>query len=131
DGQLILQHADEDRLEQVLTNLIDNAFRHTDAGKRVTIETSEVSLNHQAFVQFLIKDEGHGIPTEDIPYIFERYYKADKARKRGTSSGTGLGLAIVKNIIDPRKVKIGVESLVGHGTTFTILLPVTIYESIS
>jgi len=129
--QLILQHADEDRLEQVLTNLIDNAFRHTDAGKKVMIEASEVSLNHQPFVQLKIKDEGHGIPAEDIPYIFERFYKADKARKRGTSSGTGLGLAIVKNIIDQHKGKIAVDSLVGHGTTFTILLPVTIYESIS
>lgn len=128
--QLVLQHADEDRLEQVVTNLIDNAFRHTDAGKRVFIESLTVSLNHQSFVQLKIRDEGHGIPAEDIPYIFERFYKADKARKRGGSSGTGLGLAIVKNIIDQHQGNIAVDSLAGHGTTFTILLPVTIHETI-
>lgn len=127
---LDLQHADEDRLEQVVTNLIDNAFRHTDAGKRIFLRSSSVVLNHEAFVQIQVKDEGQGIPSEDIPYIFERFYKADKARKRGGSSGTGLGLAIVKNIIDQHHGNIAVDSLVGYGTTFTILLPVTLHDKI-
>lgn len=130
DERLELQHADDDRLEQVVTNLIDNAFRHTDAGKKVTIRSSGVVLNHEAFVQIQVKDEGHGIPSEDIPYIFERFYKADKARKREISSGTGLGLAIVKNIIDQHHGNIVVDSIVGHGTTFTILLPVSMHEMI-
>lgn len=128
--QLVLQHADEDRLEQVFTNLIDNALRHTDPGKHVYIQSSHVSLNHESFVQLKIKDEGQGIPAEDLPYIFERFYKADKARKRETSSGTGLGLAIVKNIIDQHQGNIAVDSLIGQGTTFTILLPVSIHEKI-
>lgn len=127
---LVLQHADEGRLEQVITNVIDNAFRHTEAGKRIFIESSAVILNHESFVQMKISDEGHGIPAEDIPYIFERFYKADKARKRGGSSGTGLGLAIVKNIIDQHQGNIAVDSFVGQGTTFTILLPVEIHETI-
>lgn len=130
DEDLVLQHADEDRLEQVITNLIDNAIRHTDSGNSIYVEIKSVSLNHEAFVQLKIKDEGHGIPSEDIPYIFERFYKADKARKRGQSSGTGLGLAIVKHIIDQHQGNIAVDSLVGQGTTFTILLPVSIYEKI-
>lgn len=130
DIELELHQADEDRLEQVVTNLVDNAFRHTDAGKKVTIQSSCVVLNHETFVQIQVKDEGHGIPSEDIPYIFERFYKADKARKRGNSSGTGLGLAIVKNIIDQHHGNIAVESMVGHGTTFTILLPVSLPDMI-
>ncbi|MCR8660330.1 cell wall metabolism sensor histidine kinase WalK [Paenibacillus endoradicis] len=130
EAVLELQHADEDRLEQVVTNLIDNAFRHTDAGKRVIIRSSGVVLNHESFIQLQVKDEGQGIPSEDIPYIFERFYKADKARKRENSSGTGLGLAIVKNIIDQHHGNIAVDSMVGHGTTFTILLPVKIHETI-
>lgn len=123
---LELHHADEDRLEQVVTNLVDNALRHIDAGKTVTIKSSSVILNHESFVQIQVKDEGHGIPSEDIPYIFERFYKADKARKRESSAGTGLGLAIVKNIIDQHHGNIAVESMVGQGTTFTILLPVSL-----
>lgn len=130
EESLVLQHADEDRLEQVFTNLIDNALRHTDTGKRVMILPSVVSLNYDSFVQLKFKDEGQGIPAEDLPYIFERFYKADKARKRGSRSGTGLGLAIVKNIIDQHEGKIAVESTVGQGTTFTILLPISIHEKI-
>src|SRR5690606_27536208 len=130
EESLVLQHADEGRLQQVFTNLIDNALRHTDTGKRVMILPSVVSLNYDSFVQLKFKDEGQGIPAEDLPYIFERFYKADKARKRGSRSGTGLGLAIVKNIIDQHEGKIAVESTVGQGTTFTILLPISIHEKI-
>jgi len=129
-GELMLQHADENRLEQVVINLIDNAFRHTDSGKYVYLKATSIQLNKEDFVQIQVKDEGHGIPSEDIPYIFERFYKADKARKRENSSGTGLGLAIVKNIIDQHHGNISVESSMSHGTTFTILLPVTNHESI-
>ena len=128
EATLELQHADEDRLEQVFTNLIDNAFRHTDSGKQVIIRSSSVILNHETFIQLQVKDQGHGIPSEDIPYIFERFYKADKARKREDSSGTGLGLAIVKNIIDQHHGNIAVDSMMGHGTAFTILLPVKVHE---
>lgn len=131
EDALTLQHADDDRLEQVLTNLVDNAFRHINGGKNICIIANEVEVNHKQFVEIKVKDEGHGIPAEDIPYIFERFFKADKARKRADSnSGTGLGLAIVKNIIDQHQGNIVVDSYINKGTTFTILLPVAIYESI-
>lgn len=109
---------DEDRIEQVLTNLIDNALRHTPEGQAVTVElTSELS-----YAKISVQDTGIGIPAEDLPYVFERFYKADKARTR-KKGGTGLGLAITKNIIEAHKGNIKVESEVGKGTAFTFYLP--------
>jgi two-component system sensor histidine kinase ResE len=125
DAELVLEAADSDRLEQVLTNLLDNAFRHTPEGKTVCIRADAVQhADHSRWVKIEIEDEGAGIPAEDIPYIFERFYKADKARKRAGSGGTGLGLAIVKNIIDAHGGQIQVKSALGQGTTFLIMLPV-------
>jgi Signal transduction histidine kinase len=128
DYSLTLEAADEDRLEQVLTNLLDNALRHTPAGKSIRIGGVRQSVNGNDYVQLKIRDEGQGIPPEDVPYIFERFYKADKARKRESSGGTGLGLAIVKNLIDLHHGKIVVDSVIGVGTTFTLLLPVEARE---
>ncbi|WP_028610495.1 HAMP domain-containing sensor histidine kinase [Paenibacillus harenae] len=123
---LDVKAADEDRLEQVLTNLLDNALRHTPSGKTVTLAGEHVHVSGREFVQLSVIDEGQGIPAEDVPFIFERFYKADKARKRGTNGGTGLGLAIVKNLIDLHQGRIVVESAAGTGTTFTLLLPVEV-----
>jgi two-component system sensor histidine kinase ResE len=120
---LILQHADEDRLEQVLTNLLDNAFRHTAAGARIALKAEHGLYKERPAVRIEIMDEGQGIPAEDLPFIFERFYKADKARTRGSSGGTGLGLAIVKNIIDSHQGSVQVQSIWGQGSTFTICLP--------
>lgn len=69
-----------------------------------------------------VEDDGTGIPEEDLPFVFERFYKADKARTRG-KSGTGLGLAIAKNIIDAHNGRMTVASKLDEGTTFTIFLP--------
>lgn len=128
---LMVKEADEDRLEQVLTNLLDNALRHTPSGKSITIVGRHEVVNGSKYVQLIVRDEGQGVPAEDVPYIFERFYKADKARKRGSSSGTGLGLAIVKNLIDLHHGRISVESSKSMGTTFTILLPVEAHQSLS
>lgn len=109
---------DPDRIEQVLTNLIDNAIRHTpDGGSVVVRETVD-----EKGISFEVKDSGSGIPEEDLPFVFERFYKADKARTRGRS-GTGLGLAIAKNIVDAHKGHISVKSKVGQGTTFSFFIP--------
>jgi two-component system sensor histidine kinase ResE len=109
---------DPDRIEQVLTNLIDNAIRHTSEHGSVLIFVT--SKENGLMIE--IQDTGSGIPQEDLPFVFERFYKADKARTRGRA-GTGLGLAIVKNIVEAHQGKIQVHSKLGEGTTFSILLP--------
>jgi two-component system sensor histidine kinase ResE len=124
EHELWLQKADEDRLEQVLTNLLDNAFRHTPGGASIRMKAEPVKLGAGENGLLLeVSDEGQGIPPEDVPYIFERFYKADKARTRGSTGGTGLGLAIVKNIVEAHGGTVTVKSVLGHGTTFSILLP--------
>ena len=109
---------DPDRMEQVFTNLVDNALRHTPQGGEVRI-IQRSSTNGTVFE---IKDTGVGISAEELPFVFERFYKVDKARTRGRA-GTGLGLAIVKNIIHGHDGKIEVTSKLGQGTTFTFFLP--------
>ncbi|WP_454191852.1 ATP-binding protein [Paenibacillus sp. Marseille-Q7038] len=126
DGPLILEAADEDKLEQVFTNLLDNAFRHTPSGRHISIISSTKNENE---LEIRIQDKGKGIPREDLPFIFERFYKADKARVRDVGRGTGLGLAIVKHIIDAHQGTIEVDSIHGEGTEFTILLPIKQHKS--
>ncbi|GAA3405286.1 ATP-binding protein [Paenibacillus hodogayensis] len=123
DSGITMRHADEDRLEQVLTNLLDNAIRHTPEGAWIDIRVKRIAEQQDETVQIEIADGGRGIPQEDLPYIFERFYKADKARTRGTSGGTGLGLAIVKNIADAHQAALYAESELGQGTTFFIKIP--------
>ncbi|WP_423407273.1 ATP-binding protein [Heyndrickxia sp. MSNUG] len=109
---------DPDRIEQVLTNLIDNAIRHVPDSASILISgrTDERGL----YIE--VNDQGPGIPEEDLPFLFERFYKADKSRTRGIS-GTGLGLAIAKNIIEAHRGNISVKSKLGHGTTFSFFIP--------
>lgn len=123
EPNLMVRHGDEDRLEQVLTNLMDNAIRHTQESKHIRLVAKHVSMHEANWIQIDVADEGQGIPEADLPYIFERFYKADKARTRGYG-GTGLGLAIVKNIVDAHHGTVSVTSKLGQGTTFTILLPI-------
>ncbi|MDQ0088152.1 two-component system sensor histidine kinase ResE [Paenibacillus anaericanus] len=124
NDELYLKEANEDRLEQVLTNLLDNAFRHTPEGANITIIAGTVKRTSGLVLEVSVRDEGVGIPSEDLPYIFERFYKADKARVRGEAGGTGLGLSIVKNIIEAHHGSIHAESEVGKGTVFNLMLPV-------
>lgn len=111
-------YIDEDRMEQVFTNLIDNAIRHTNENGRIIVS---VNQNERSTI-FNFIDSGAGISNEDLPFVFERFYKADKARTRGRS-GTGLGLSIVKNIVTAHGGSIQVYSEVGQGTTFKVKIP--------
>lgn len=120
DSGLGVYLLDPDRIEQILINLVDNAIRHTESGGRVKIASFEQGGN----LHIQVSDTGSGIPEEDLPFVFERFYKADKARTRG-KSGTGLGLAIVKNLIQAHGGMIDVKSKVGEGTTFSIQIPIS------
>ncbi|MCA9917622.1 MAG: HAMP domain-containing histidine kinase [Anaerolineales bacterium] len=113
---------DVDRLKQLLLNLISNAIKYTPDGGTVDVSLSK--KNGWAYLK--IADTGMGIPAEDLPYIFDRFYRVDKARARGQSGkgGAGLGLAIAKWIAQAHGGNIDVVSKVGEGTTFTIILPI-------
>ncbi len=118
DGLLPLVLGDEDRLEQVLTNLVDNALRYSPAGSIIKISAG---ITPEGLL-VAVADEGPGIPEDELPYIWERFYKVDKARSR-KGSGTGLGLVIVKNIIKAHAGRIWVESKLGAGTVFKFIIP--------
>ncbi|MBE3596470.1 MAG: HAMP domain-containing protein [Hydrogenibacillus sp.] len=109
---------DRDRLEQILINLIDNALRYTPAGGEIRLTAERVG----AGLRLVVRDTGEGIAKDDLPFVFERFYKTDKSRRRG-AGGTGLGLAIVKRLVEAHGGTISVESTLGQGTAFTIDLP--------
>jgi signal transduction histidine kinase len=109
---------DRDRLAQVFTNLLDNAIAHTKHGGRVSV-TSQPTSGGQ--LEVAVTDSGDGIPPDELPRIFERFYQVDKARRH--SRGAGLGLAITKEIVDAHGGTISAESVVGLGSRFTVLLP--------
>lgn len=116
DVPLVL--ADEDRIEQVLINLIDNALRYTEKGGKITIE----AISSSDGVVVCIKDEGPGIPEEELPFIWERFHKVDKARTRD-SSGTGLGLSIVKEIVEAHGGKVWAKNAGEKGAVFCFTIP--------
>jgi two-component system phosphate regulon sensor histidine kinase PhoR len=109
---------DRDCLQQIVINLLANAVTYTSEGGSITILAEKVEKN----VKIQVIDTGIGIPEKDIPRIFERFYRVDKARSRD-SGGTGLGLAIVKHLVENLHGHIHVESVEGKGTTFTVTLP--------
>lgn len=117
---LPLVSGDADRLQEVFLNLVQNAIQYTPSGGRVTV--SAQSSAAEGLVGISVEDTGIGIPGTDLPRIFERFYRVDKARSRA-SGGTGLGLAIVKHIIELHQGRIQVNSTVGQGTEFIIWLP--------
>jgi len=110
--------ADEDRIAQVFLNLIDNAIKYTAPGGKVTISAARKGQELQASVA----DTGIGIPAEDIPRLFERFYRVDKARSRELG-GTGLGLSIVKHIVHAHGGQVAVHSELGRGSAFSFTLP--------
>ncbi|HZT79852.1 MAG TPA: ATP-binding protein, partial [Gemmataceae bacterium] len=110
--------ADEEAVAQVLDNLVDNAVKYTPAGGRIAVRWR--AEEGQTFLE--VEDTGIGIPEPDLPRIFERFYRVDKARSRELG-GTGLGLSIVKHLAQAMGGGVAVRSAVGRGTTFTVRLP--------
>jgi two-component system, OmpR family, sensor kinase len=112
---------DRDRLKQVLLNLSANAIQYTPQDGSVFISLAKVGDQGR----IIVRDTGPGIPSEDLPHIFERFYRAEKSRTRSLASGFGLGLSIAKWIVEHHNGRIEVESKEGKGTTFVIWLPLT------
>jgi two-component system phosphate regulon sensor histidine kinase PhoR len=114
--------ADASRVQQVLVNLLHNAIKFTSPGGKVTVS----AVHRDNWVQFAVSDTGIGIAPEDLPRIFERFYKVDRSR---ASSGTGLGLAIARHLVEAHGGRIWAESEPGKGSTFYFIIPLAYIES--
>ncbi len=110
---------DADRVAQVVTNLLDNAIRYTPKGGEVRVATARNGRG----AKLIVSDNGEGIPAEALPHVFERFYRADKARAITNGGGAGLGLAICQAIVQAHGGSIGVKSELGQGSEFTVTLP--------
>jgi signal transduction histidine kinase len=110
---------DEERLRQALMNLLDNALRYSPEGGVVSCVVRRFS-DDPATAEVVIRDAGPGISAVDLPHVFERFYQAEKARRRG---GSGLGLAIVQEIVRAHGGRVGVYSTPGQGASFWVRLP--------
>lgn len=123
-AELYSLSGDPDKFKQMLLNLVDNAIKYTPENGKVWVEAYNITdRDDKGKVVIKVADNGIGIPKQHIPRLFERFYRVDKARSR-TVGGTGLGLAIVKHIVILFNGEIEVDSKVGKGTEFRIILPV-------
>lgn len=113
---------DPDRIKQVLTNLLANALEHTPLTGSITVSAGV----EQGYVRISVTDTGEGIAPQHLPYVFERFYRADPSRARSTG-GTGIGLAIVKQLVQAHGGDVYVESQLGNGSCFSFILPM--YEA--
>jgi signal transduction histidine kinase len=105
----------------VLRNLLDNALTHTPPGGEIAV----AAHTEGQWVEVSVRDTGSGIATEDLPYVFERFYRDDRSRSRATG-GAGLGLAIARQLVEAHGGRIWVESTEREGSTFTFALPTSI-----
>ena len=110
---------DVGRLDQVLGNLVANALRYTPAGGTITLCAEPADGR----VRITVSDTGEGIPAEDLPFIFDRFWRGDRSRSHSGGAGSGLGLAIARELVQAHGGRIDAQSEVGRGTTFTIELP--------
>lgn len=115
----VLVNGDRDRLKQVFINLVSNAIHYTPPGGVVTLRLA----CERDEVHVMVSDTGPGIPKEDLPHIFDRFYRAEKSRTRTKTTGFGLGLSIVHAIVERHGGEVKVASAEGKGTTFTVILP--------
>jgi heavy metal sensor kinase len=129
--QIILAHEDavtvhgqRDQLQQLLLNLVDNAIKYTPAGGTISLGL----YGDEQWARLEVADTGPGIPAADLPNIFDRFYRSDKARSR-VLGGAGLGLAIVREVVDAHGGQVAVESTVGQGTLFRVWLPRPAHEA--
>jgi signal transduction histidine kinase len=118
-ADLPMVSADPERLGQILHNLLDNAIHYTSEGGQILITAEQ----REEQVEIRVQDTGSGIAEEHLPYIFERFYRADRSRSRATG-GAGLGLAIVKQLVEAQSGQVSASSKFGQGTTISLRLPI-------
>jgi signal transduction histidine kinase len=111
-------HADPDRITRVIYNLLHNAFRHTPHDGAIVVSTT----SGEGEVRIMVSDTGEGIPAEDVPLVFDRFFRGDRARSRD-GSGAGLGLAIARGIVEGHGGRMWVEPTGQRGTTIAFTLP--------
>lgn len=121
DIDQVLVYGDPDRLKQVLINLISNAIHYTPPGGDVFLTLSKT----EGKAKIIVRDTGPGIPADDLPHVFDRFYRGEKSRTRSKTSGFGLGLSIAYWIVDTHGGRIEVDSHEGRGTTFCVYLPLS------
>jgi len=126
EGDIPKLNIDVNYMDQVISNLIDNAIKYTPSGGKIDVKVEDIGR----FVKVSVSDTGIGIPKEDLPRIFERFYRGDKSRNPSLG-GVGLGLSIVKHIVEAHGGKVGVESELGKGSTFYFILPKEGYQKAS
>ena len=117
-GEPVRAAVDEDSFRRMLLILMDNAIKYTSEGGSITLRVRQ----HEAEVEIEVTDTGAGISAEDLPFIFDRFWRADRVRSRN-AGGTGLGLAIAREIAGSHDAKLTVQSSAGHGSTFTVRVP--------
>ena len=110
--------AREDLFQEIIQNLLDNAIKYTPEGGKIAVSCEE----KDSIIEIEVQDNGNGIAPEHLPYIFDRFYRVDKARAR-QSGGNGIGLSLVKFLVKLFEGKISVESEVGKGTRFIVRFP--------
>ncbi|OGC51035.1 hypothetical protein A2W32_01760 [candidate division WWE3 bacterium RBG_16_37_10] len=115
-------NGDKDALEKLFTNLIENAIKYSYHNQTINLTLKRIGTE----ARFIVQDYGQGISEEDLPYIFEPFFRADKSRTASAQEGYGLGLAISKEIIEKHQGNITVRSKPNEGTTFTVTLPTLI-----
>ena len=119
DIDQVVVMGDRDRLKQVLINLTSNAIHYTPMGGEVFLSLSKTG----DVARMIVRDTGPGIPPNDLPHIFDRFYRGEKSRTRSKTSGFGLGLSIAYFIVEAHHGKIEVDSHEGQGTSFAVFLP--------
>jgi two-component system OmpR family sensor kinase/two-component system sensor histidine kinase BaeS len=113
---------DPDRMGQVLNNLVSNALQYTPRGGKIVLSAASA----EGWVRLSVQDSGPGIPAEDLPFVFDRFWRGDRARERRAGAGSGLGLAIARQLVQAHRGRVEVQSQPGEGTQFTVELPMTL-----